>query len=149
MEKFITDDAQLVQLRLEVEKQLRVRVLEAIQVILDEELEAALGCKRYERSCSRGGYRNGRERRRITTEMGPMDLDVPRGRIFLWDGATKEFQSRMLPRYARRTRRVDEAIVGAYLAGANTRRIRKALNKRHLPHRPEASRQGGIRAVVL
>lgn len=33
----------------------------------------------------------------------------------------------MLPRYARRAREVDEAILGVYLAGANSRRIRKAL----------------------
>ncbi len=32
-----------------------------------------------------------------------------------------------MPRYARRTRRIDEAILGIYLAGANSRRIRRAL----------------------
>ena len=32
-----------------------------------------------------------------------------------------------MPRYARRTREVDEAIFGTYLSGANSRRIRKAL----------------------
>jgi putative transposase len=128
MEDFNTDERQLVELRLAVENQLRARVLEAIQVTLEEELEVALGCKRYERSCSRSGYRNGRETRRITTEMGSMELDIPRGRISVEDGSTKEFQSRLLPRYARRTRRVDEAILGVYLAGGNTRRIRKALS---------------------
>jgi transposase-like protein len=33
----------------------------------------------------------------------------------------------MLPRYARRTKVIDDAILGIYLAGANSRRIRKAL----------------------
>jgi hypothetical protein len=97
MEDFTTDERQVVELRLAVENQLRARVLEAIQVTLEEELEAALGCKRYERSCSRSGYRNGRETRRITTEMGSMELDIPRGRISVEDGSTKEFQSRLLP----------------------------------------------------
>ena len=32
-----------------------------------------------------------------------------------------------MPRYARRIREVDEAILGTYLSGANSRRIRKAL----------------------
>ncbi len=54
-------------------------------------------------------------------------LAVPRGRIVESDGSSSEFRSQALPRYARRTREVDEAILGAYLAGANTRRIRKAL----------------------
>jgi transposase-like protein len=39
-----------------------------------------------------------------------------------------EFESELLPRYQRRTAEVDEAILGTYLAGANTRRIRKALS---------------------
>ena len=33
----------------------------------------------------------------------------------------------MLPRYARRTRQVEALIAGAYLAGTNTRRVRRAL----------------------
>ena len=59
--------------------------------------------------------------------MGTQTLAVPRGRIVDADGSNHEFRSQALPRYARRTREVDEAILGAYLAGANTRRIRKAL----------------------
>ena len=42
-------------------------------------------------------------------------------------GETTEFRSELLPRYARRTREVDEAILGTYLSGANSRRVRKAL----------------------
>jgi transposase-like protein len=39
----------------------------------------------------------------------------------------EERQSEAIPRYQRRTSRVDEAILGLYLSGANTRRIRGAL----------------------
>jgi transposase-like protein len=102
-------------------------VLEAVESVLEEELTQALGIARYERSEERRGYRNGHETRRITTELGPQTLQVPRGRIVEEDRRTREFQSQVVPRYARRTRKVDEAILGAYLAGANTRRIRKAL----------------------
>ncbi len=95
-------------------------------MVLEEELSAALGGDRYERSDDRRGYRNGHKTGRITTEVGPQALQGPRGRI-TDDGKTREFQSEIVPRFARRTRKVDEAIPGAYLAGANTRRIRKAL----------------------
>lgn len=40
--------------------------------------------------------------------------------------ATQELHSQLLPRYARRTREIDEAILG-YLGGVNSRRIRTAL----------------------
>jgi transposase-like protein len=52
---------------------------------------------------------------------------VPRGRLFDGKGRATEFRSALLPRYARRTTEIDEAILGIYLAGGNSRRIRKAL----------------------
>ncbi len=127
MTKGTTGQAEVIRLRQDVSCLLRRRVLEAVESVLEEELAQALGTGRYERSEERRGYRNGHEARRITTELGPQTLEVPRGRIVEDDGSTREFQSEVVPRYARRTRKVDEAILGAYLAGANTRRIRKAL----------------------
>jgi len=127
MRKDTTGEADVIRLRQDISSLLRRRVLEAVESVLEEELSEALGTGRYERSEERRGYRNGHETRRITTELGPQTLEVPRGRIVEDDGRAREFQSRVVPRYARRTRKVDEAILGAYLAGANTRRIRKAL----------------------
>lgn len=111
----------------DIRRLLRSKVLTAIHEVLDEELEAVLGSGRYERTQGRRGYRHGSERRRITTEVGPVELEVPRGRIVQSDGTTAEVQSTILPCYQRRTQRVNEALLGAYLAGANTRRIRRAL----------------------
>ena len=122
-----TSDAHVTPLRVELRDLLRAKILKTVEEILDEELSAVLGCRRHERTEDRRGYRNGKQERRITTELGPATLQVPRGRIRQGDGSTTEFESEVLPRYARRTRRVDEAILGIYLAGANTRRIRKAL----------------------
>jgi len=127
MSEGITGGAEMIRLRQSIETQMRRKILEAIEVVLEEELTAALGTGRYERGDARRGYRNGHQRRRITTVAGAQTLDVPRGRVVDPDGSSREFRSQALPRYARRTREVDEAILGAYLAGANTRRIRKAL----------------------
>lgn len=126
MRKGSTGEADVIRLRESISSLLRRKVLEAVELVLEEELSEALGTGRYERSEERRGYRNGHETRRITTELGLQTLEVPRGRIDEGRG-TREFQSQVVPRYARRTRKVDEAILGAYLAGANTRRIRKAL----------------------
>ncbi len=122
-----TREAEVVRLRQSIETQMRRRILEAIEFVLEEELTEALGTGRYERGEGRRGYRNGHQTRRITTAVGTQTLTVPRGRMIEPDGSSREFHSQALPRYARRTREVDEAILGAYLAGANTRRIRKAL----------------------
>ncbi len=106
---------------------LRSRIREAIQVVLEEELEEALGCCRYDRSDARMGYRHGSIERCVTTASGPQTLDVPRGRLVNENGEETEFRSKILPRYGRRSREVDEAILETYLAVANSRRIRKAL----------------------
>ena len=39
----------------------------------------------------------------------------------------REWKSKVLPRYARMTRQVEALIAGTYLAGTNTRRVRRAL----------------------
>ena len=111
-----------------VHQRLRKRVLEAIELVMEEEVEQAIGCRAYERSDERCGYRNGIEIRRVTTAVGTREMRVPRARLQDEEtGEMKEFRSEVLPRYARRTQEVDEAILATYLSGANSRRIRKAL----------------------
>jgi len=106
---------------------LRARVREALEATLEEELAAALGCVASERSVTRAGYRHGALTRDVLTQYGPATLSIPRARLFGQGDTTREWRSGLLPRYQRRTREVDAAVLGAYLAGGNTRRLRKAL----------------------
>ena len=127
MREITTKDAQVVQFRLDIRRLLQTRLREAVELVLEEELSSALGAPWYERLEGRRGYRNGVEERSITTGTGTRKVRVPRGRVVAKDGSTEEFRSELLPRYARRTEEVDSAILSCYLAGANSRRIRKAL----------------------
>jgi hypothetical protein len=52
---------------------------------------------------------------------------VPRARLMQPDGGTTEWKSEALRAYQRRTRAAEALIAGAYLAGVNTRRVRRAL----------------------
>ncbi len=58
---------------------------------------------------------------------GPVEVKVPRARMAAADGGTTQWRSAALPRYARMTRQVEALIAGAYLSGANTRRVKRAL----------------------
>jgi putative transposase len=98
----------------------------AIETAVHEELLAALGATPYERSSARRGYRNGTKERTLAGPTGPQALTLPRATLFRAVGA-KEWTSTILPRYQRRMREVNEAVVVTYLAGGNTRRIRGAL----------------------
>ena len=146
-----TDHPSVLQFRQDLETQLRRQVQEAIETVLEAELAAALGSARHERTDRRTGYRHGALERTITTSDGSRELRVPRGRVRQEDGSTREFHSRLLPRYARRTRDVDAAILGSYLAGANSRRIRTALKpllgERHLSKSAVSRIVGRLKAL--
>ena len=127
MQETSTGPATILQFRQDVEAQFRRHIREALEVSLAEELASALGSGRHERTDDRRGYRNGTMERTITTADGTRRVTVPRGRIAGPEGTTTEFRSQLLPRYARRTRDIDDAILGCYLGGINSRRIRTAL----------------------
>ena len=74
-----------------------------------------------------GGYRHGEKDRALTTGLGTVQVAVPRGRLFTADGHEQERTSHFLARYQRRGRAVDGALLGAFLGGANSRRIKGAL----------------------
>jgi len=101
-------------------------VRRAIELAVDEELTAALGVGAYERGGIRCGYRHGMKARTLTGPTGPLALAIPRGRLFTATGE-REWTSALLPRYQRRLREVNEAVVASDLAGGNSRRLRGAL----------------------
>ena len=127
MEETSTRPVSILEFRQDIEAQLRQHIREALDVSLREELAAALHANRHERSEGRSGYRNGTIARTVTTAMGTRVVAVPRGRVRGADGTLREFHSELVPRYARRTADVDDAIVRCYLGGINSRRIRTAL----------------------
>jgi putative transposase len=111
-----------------IERTIRERVRDIIEQVVEAELEAALGAQPSERVGDvRKGYRHGHRERTLTTSTGPTTFAMPRARLSDRHGRRHEWQSQTVARYERRSRRVDEAIVGVYLSGVNTRRIRGAL----------------------
>lgn len=114
-------------LREGLETAIRERVREIIEMVLQEEVETALGAGRSQRVAERVGYRHGSKRRKLTLRTGTIQLDVPRARLAETDGGEREWQSQLVPRYRRNSREVEQSVLGVYLAGTNTRRIRGAL----------------------
>ena len=109
-----------------LEAGVRGRIRGFIEAMLHEELTAVLDRGRYERGAGKG-VRNGTRERQLLGSFGPVTVSVPRARLAQADGITQEWRSAVLPRYARMTRQVEALIAGAYLAGTNTRRVKRAL----------------------
>ena len=120
-----------------IEIGLRERVRSFIEEMIRAELDAVLARPRYgrrERSAAGAesaagvaGHRHGSRPRTLTGTFGKVEIAVPRARLAGADGTTSEWRSRALPAYQRRTLAADAVIAGAYLAGTNTRRVRRAL----------------------
>jgi putative transposase len=73
------------------------------------------------------GHRHGSRTRSLTGTFGKTEITVPRARLAAPDGKTTEWKSKALRAYQRRTLAADALIAGSYLAGTNTRRVRRAL----------------------
>lgn len=114
-------------LREGLEARIRERVREIIEMVLEEEVEAALGAGRSQRVAERAGYRHGSKQRRLSLRTGTVALEVPRARMTEPDSSEREWQSQLVRRYRRSSPEVEQSVLGVYLSGTNTRRIRGAL----------------------
>jgi putative transposase len=114
-------------LREGLEEAIRERVREIIEMVLQEEVESALGAGRSQRVAERSGYRHGHKSRRLTLRTGTVQMKVPRARMVEADGGEREWQSQLVRRYRRSSPEVEQSVLGVYLSGTNTRRIRGAL----------------------
>jgi transposase len=94
--------------------------------MLEEEFGVALGRACYERSRSKG-HRHSKRERQLLRSFGPAMVKVPPERLARSNGTTEEWCSATLPGYARMTRQAEALIASAYLAGTNTRRVKRAL----------------------
>ena len=121
-----------------IEAGVRDRVREFIQAMVEGELDTTLMRRRYGRRAKSTsdddhslvavtGHRHGHRLRSLTGTFGRVEIEVPRARLDGQDGKTTEWNSKVLRAYQRRTLAADALIASTYLAGTNTRRVRRAL----------------------
>ena len=117
-----------------IEFGVRNRVRDFIETMMEEELEVVLSRPRYGRIAPGAGtadgvtgHRHGHRSRSLLGTFGPVEVAMPRARLNAADGGTTEWKSQALKAYQRRTVAADALIAATYLAGTNTRRVRRAL----------------------
>ena len=86
--------------------------------ILQAEMTDHLGAGPEERTDERRGYRNGSYRRKLTTRVGTLELEVPRDR----EG---EFQTALFQRYQRSEKALVLALMQMVVQGAQARRVKE------------------------
>jgi putative transposase len=119
-----------------IETGVRDRVREFIHAMIEGELDMSLSRPRYARcaepssgdgAAGATGHRHGHRSRSLLGSFGQVEIEVPRARLSTPDGKTTEWKSKALRAYQRRTLAADALIASTYLAGTNTRRVRRAL----------------------
>lgn len=121
-----------------IEAALRDRTREFLQAMFEGELDGVLARLRYvrpvklpsggsQRAVGVTGHRHGHRSRSLLGTFGRIEIEVPRARLDTEKGKTTEWKSQTLRAYQRRTLAADALIASCYLAGTNTRRVRRAL----------------------
>jgi putative transposase len=98
----------------------REALKELLEKRLEEEMAEYLGVARYEHAPDRHDYRNGHYVRHLLTEMGDLELLVPRSR-------KGKFPIKLFERYARRCRSVDKVLLACFCLGLSTRKAASVL----------------------
>ena len=93
---------------------------ELLERRLEEEMAEYLGLSRYEHARDRHDYRNGHYVRHLLSEMGDLELLVPRSR-------KGKFPTKLFERYARRCRSVDQVLLACFCLGLSTRKAASVL----------------------
>lgn len=104
------------ELRGELSALFRGAIRLTLEMVLEEELKAMVGARRFERVGSRKDHRNGTYLRRLLTSLGQIDVTVPRSRE---QGSPAD----VIGRYQRRSPELDEMMVEAYVSGVSQRKM--------------------------
>src|SRR3954463_5200833 len=91
-------------------------VQEAVQAILEMEMEECLQAGKHERTDDRQGYRSGYYRRRLMTRVGTMVLRVPQDR-------GGHFSTQVFEQYQRSEKALVGALAQMYVQGVSTRKV--------------------------
>lgn len=91
-------------------------VEEAVQSVLEMEMEECLQAGPYERNSGRMGYRSGYYRRRLVTRVGTISLRVPQDR-------SGHFSTQVFEQYQRSEKALVAALAQMYVQGVSTRKV--------------------------
>jgi transposase-like protein len=130
--------AQMKSVLMEQKDFLQPVVQEAVQAILEVEMEECLQAGKHERSEQRLGYRSGYYRRRLITRVGTMVLRVPQDRA-------GHFSTQVFEQYQRSEKALVAALAQMYVQGVSTRKV-AAITEELCGHEFSASSISAITA---
>ena len=87
-----------------------------VQRVLEAEMSHHLGYEKHEQSKSSGNYRNGTTSKKLLTDRGELEVEVPRDR-------NSNFEPKLIAKHQRRLAGFDDKILSLYARGMTVREI--------------------------
>ena len=98
---------------------------DVIQTVMEVELDEELGrerCQRAEASKTAPNYRNGYSRKTVKTQLGEVEIKVPRDR-------NGSFEPKIIGKYSRNADGMEEKIIGLYASGMSQQDIAEQIKE--------------------
>ena len=95
---------------------------DVLQESLEAEMDEALGYTKYNNIDKNNNSRNGYSKKTVKTELGAVELNVPRDR-------NGDFEPKIVPKYQRSVNGIEDKILGLYATGMTTRDISEQIKE--------------------
>jgi len=128
MNNFTTIIAQAIANGDDLKEIFRKQVEKALNMLLKAEQSAFLGYDPWEpKGYNIGNSRNGYYKRKLKTELGELDIEVPRDRL-------GHFQQQTLGAYLQEQDQLEQSIILLYRNGISTREVSELIERMHGHH---------------
>lgn len=89
---------------------------QGVENLLSSELEEELGYEKHDRSTEKDNYRNGYSKKTVRSDLGEIDLSIPRDR-------NNDFEPELVPKHTRDISAIEDKVISMYAKGMSTRDI--------------------------
>lgn len=89
---------------------------QGVENLLTSELEEELGYEKYDRDTDKSNYRNGYSKKTVRSDLGEIDLNIPRDR-------NNEYEPELVPKHTRDISAIEDKVISMYAKGMSTRDI--------------------------
>ncbi len=101
---------------MELQEALKEMLKHGVESLMEAELDEELGYDRYDRKTPKTNYRNGKTSKVVRSDIGNVDIDVPRDR-------NSEFESKLLGKNESDLSLIEDKVISMYAKGMSTRDI--------------------------
>jgi transposase-like protein len=106
---------------MELQNVLKEILKSGVETLLEAELDEELGYEKYSNIGEKANYRNGTSKKTVRSDLGEVELDIPRDR-------NGEFEPKLVPKHSRDISMIEEKIISMYGKGMTTRDISDHIN---------------------